>query len=139
MNQMSLPSPVIALPAVSEFIGVTKDMRWLIEAVAGYSRWMSRRQNRPERQSRQIAKARLAMLDMLGDEGLKRYPEVVRRICTGRDAQTLWYARADLMAALADLYGEQTASARMASLTALFEGMLPKGMMSRPTTLGASE
>ena len=75
------------------------------------------------------------LLDMLGDPGAQQYPQVARRIRAGGDALALWYARADLMAALAGLHGEQVARTRMVSLSVLFEGTLPKGMMSRPTTL----
>ena len=41
------------------------------------------------------------------------------------------------MAALAGLHGEQVARTRMVSLSAMFEGMLPRGMVSRPTTIRA--
>jgi hypothetical protein len=78
---------------------------------------------------------RLAMLDMLGEEGAARFPGVARRIRASADAQGLWYARAELMAALADLHGEAVARTRMVSLSVLFDGMLPKGLMSRPSTL----
>lgn len=80
---------------------------------------------------------RLAMFDMLGEEGVRQYPKLVQRIHRSGDAQTLWYARADLMAALAGLHGEQVARTRMVSLSVLFDGMLPRGLMSRPTTLRA--
>ena len=43
--------------------------------------------------------------------------------------------RAPTLGALAGLHGEQVARTRMVSLSVLFEGTLPKGMMSRPTTL----
>ncbi len=77
----------------------------------------------------------MAMLDMLGAEGCSQYPSVTKRIVHASDAQQLWYARSDLMAALAGMHGEQVARTRMVSLSVLFEGMLPKGLMSRPTTL----
>jgi len=74
-------------------------------------------------------------VDMLGEIGEQTYPQVARRIRYGGDALALWYARADLMAALAGLHGEQLARTRMVSLLVLFEGTLPKGMASRPSTL----
>jgi len=89
----------------------------------------------PERMAHRIEDIRLAMLDMLGDAGARQYPQVARRIRYGGDALALWYARADLMAALAGLHGEQVARTRMVSLSVLFEGMLPKGMASRPSML----
>jgi hypothetical protein len=111
-------------------------MRWLHpEALSGlYSRWM-RHAHDPERAAHRLEDIRLAMLDMLGKEGIDRYPQVARRIRFGGDAQALWYARADLMAALAGMHGEQLARTRMVSLSVLFDGMLPKGLLSRPTTL----
>ena len=111
-------------------------MRWITsDLLAGlYGRWTGQTPH-PERMAHRLEDIRLAMLDMLGEDGAERYPQVGRRIRYGADAQALWYARADLMAALAGLYGEQVARTRMVSLSVLFEGMLPKGLMSRPTTL----
>ena len=100
-----------------------------------YARWTGARPD-PKRVAHRLEDIRLAMLDTLGEDGVGQYPQVARRIRYGGDAQALWYARADLMAALANLYGEQSARTRMESLSVLFEGMLPKGLMSRPTTLG---
>ena len=89
----------------------------------------------PKLQADRLEDIRMTMLDMLGMEGAKHYPQVVRRIHLSGDAQALWYARSDLMAALAGLHSEQVAHTKMISLSALFDGMLPKGMMSRTTTL----
>lgn len=89
----------------------------------------------PERMVHRVEDIRVAMLDMLGELGEQTYPQVARRIRYGGDALALWYARADLMAALAGLHGEQLARTRMVSLLVLFEGTLPKGMASRPSTL----
>lgn len=43
----------------------------------------------------------------------------------------LWHARADLMAALADLYGERVAHHRVSRQTTMFRGLVPKSMMTR--------
>lgn len=88
-----------------------------------------------DRLAHRLEDIRVAMLDMLGENGANQFPQVARRIRYSGDALALWYARADLMHALADLYGERVAQTRMVSLSVLFEGMLPKGMASRPTTL----
>ncbi|MGB3072562.1 MAG: hypothetical protein WBC18_28710 [Ottowia sp.] len=95
----------------------------------------ARAQKQTKLHTDRLVDIRLAMLDMLGSEGISQYPSVARRIHLSSDAQSLWYARADLMAALAGLHGEQVAHTRMISLSVLFDGMLPRGMMSRPTTL----
>ena len=99
-----------------------------------YTRWTGLKPD-PERVAHRLEDIRLAMLDMLGEEGARQYPQVARRIRFGGDAQALWYARADLMAALADTAGERVARTRTESLSVLFDGMLPKGLVSRPTTL----
>ena len=98
------------------------------------ARWSGHKPD-PERVAHRLEDIRVAMLDMLGEEGAKRHPQVARRIRFGGDAQALWYARADLMAALASESGERSARTRTESLSVLFDGMLPKGLMSRPTTL----
>ena len=60
---------------------------------------------------------------------------MVRRVFHSKDAQALWYARAELMAALADLHGERVAHQRMAALSPMFDGLLPKSLTARPTSL----
>jgi hypothetical protein len=78
---------------------------------------------------------RMTMLDMLGGEGAQRFPILAHRIRAGADAQALWFARADLMAVLAEVHGEDEARARIDGLSNMFDGLLPKGLMSRPTSL----
>ncbi|MFV0681597.1 hypothetical protein [Ottowia sp.] len=111
-------------------------IRWLpsLSLTEIYDRWTGRTA-RADRVANRLEDIRLSMLDMLGDDGARRYPQVARRIRASADAQALWYVRAELMAALAGLYGEKTARTRMVSLSVLFDGMLPKGMASRPTVL----
>lgn len=45
------------------------------------------------------------------------------------DIQTLWYLRSNVLHVLADCQGEQTASARMQSITEMFRGVIPKNQM----------
>lgn len=106
-------------------------MGWPIaQMLAGLvSHWKSAKSD-PQRIAHRVEDIRLTMLDMLGEEGARRFPHLAERIQADADAQGLWYARTALMAALADLYGEQVARTRMISLSALFDGMLPKGMTS---------
>ena len=114
-------------------------MRWFKHGgvSALYGRLSRPQEPDAERLAHRMEDIRMAMLDMLGDPGAQQYPQVTRRIRAGGDALALWYARADLMAALAGLHGEQVARTRMVSLSAMFEGMLPRGMVSRPTTIRA--
>jgi hypothetical protein len=82
-----------------------------------------------------VEDVRESMLDLLGPTGPKQFPTVVRRIRYANDIQALWYLRGDLMAALAALHGERTAREKIASLTAMFTGLLPNGLQSRPSPL----
>lgn len=78
---------------------------------------------------------RESMLAVLGDAGSRQFPQVTRRIRYAADIQALWYLRGDLMGALAGLHGEATAREKIASITAQFQGLLPKGLTSRPSPL----
>ena len=78
---------------------------------------------------------RESMLAVLGDRGHKHFPHVTRRIRYANDVQALWYLRGDLMAALAAMHGEMQARQKVASVTEMFEGLLPNGLNSRPSPL----
>lgn len=75
------------------------------------------------------------MLGTLGNDGAKRFPHITRRIRYANDIQALWYLRGDLMAAMADVYGEKVARHKMASISTQFQGLLPGGLTSRPSPL----
>ena len=91
--------------------------------------------NDAERVVEQLEHIRATMLDTLGDDGAKKYPLVVKRVFHSKDAQALWYARGELMAALADLHGERVAHELVSELSTMFEGLLPKSLMPRRTHL----
>ncbi len=76
----------------------------------------------------QLEHLRLAMLETLGESGLAAHPRVARRLRFADDVQTLWYARSELMAALAEQHGEARARQELERLGALFNGLLPAGM-----------
>ena len=70
---------------------------------------------------------RQAMLDAMAVGDLhERLPLVARRIFHADHIQDLWYARSDLMTALAGEWGETVAQEKMAELTRLFVGLLPE-------------
>lgn len=79
---------------------------------------------------------RHAMLKVLGDRGAKAYPVVQLRVTYANDVQDLWYLRGDVMAAIAAIDGEATARERLAIVSAMFKGLLPSGLSSRPSPLG---
>ncbi len=78
-----------------------------------------------------VERIRQSMLDCLGDSGTHLFPQLVRKIRFATDALGLWYARGDLMGALASLHGEAVARAHMGHLTPLFNGLLPASMTAR--------
>lgn len=78
---------------------------------------------------------RVAMLDCLGKDGASRFPQVTRRVRYADDIQGLWYLRGDLMAALSAMHGESGAADRIATITEMFQGLLPGGLNSRPSPL----
>lgn len=74
---------------------------------------------------------RQAMLELLGEQGQSDYPVFVRRVRFANDIQALWYARSDLMGALATLHGEARAREQIKPVTALFQGLLPESLQAR--------
>ena len=75
------------------------------------------------------------MLVSLGEDGWRRFPQLTRRIRYAGDIQALWYLRGELMGTLASVHGEVRAREKIASITAQFKGLLPDGMVSRPSPL----
>ena len=78
---------------------------------------------------------RESMLALLGESGPKQFPAITRRIRYANDIQALWYLRGDLMGALASMHGEQVARKKIASVTQMFQGLMPNSLNSRPSPL----
>ena len=78
----------------------------------------------------QIERLRQAMLAALGEAGVEEHPVLARQLRCTDDAIGLWYARTDLMAALADQFGESRAREAMDQLNAPFAALLPPGLMA---------
>lgn len=79
---------------------------------------------------------RQAMLDCLGAPGAAAYPQLQLRMAYASDVQELWYLRGDLMAVIAAKDGEVTARRKLARISDMFKGHLPKGLATRPSPLG---
>lgn len=71
---------------------------------------------------------RFAMLEALGHDGFRSHPYLGRKLRFAEDVQVLWYARSELMAALASLHGETRARQELDQLSSLFQGLLPPGL-----------
>jgi hypothetical protein len=83
-----------------------------------------------------IGEIQEAMLEALGPGGAKSFPAVSRRIMYAPDLQALWYLRGDLMGALAAVHGEAQARRIIQDISDQFDGLLPRGMSTRPSPLG---
>jgi len=88
------------------------------------------RQGRTER-------IRQALVDELGEFGKLHFPKTVIRIQYAPDAEALWFARSEIMSVLSARYGESIAQERIKRISAQFNGLLPKGLISRSSALGS--
>lgn len=96
-----------------------------------YENWPKKRHVSKYNTRERVEKIRSTMMRMLGVQGQLRFPRLVQRIQDCPDALGLWYLRADLMAALADLHGEETARRRMDRQKNMFRGLVPQSMIAR--------
>ena len=74
---------------------------------------------------------RETMLELLGDDGTRFHPNVIRRIRYATDVQALWSLRGDLMAEQAGVHGEVSARRQVRDITDMFRGVLPRSLTSR--------
>ena len=74
---------------------------------------------------------RTLMLSELGEYAQKKFPAVIRRVRHAPDVQGLWYARSDVMAILANTYGESVARKKIADISSRFTGLLPASLTSK--------
>src|SRR3569832_1878581 len=75
------------------------------------------------------------MLDALGEQGSRYFPQITRRKRYADGIHSLWYLRGELMGTLATMHGEVVARRKIASISAQFQGLLPGSMVSRPSPL----
>jgi hypothetical protein len=90
----------------------------------------------PERSLVQIEEIREAMLQSIGEAGCMKFPMIEGRILFADELQDLWYLRSDVMMVISSLEDETVAKQSLRRITNMFEGLLPKGMTSRPAPLG---
>lgn len=103
-------------------------MRWIkpsirhsISALLGHEA----RKHSPE----SLEPVRQAMLVALGEDGAAANPRLKHRLMYVHDVNALWYARAEMVAALSSLHGEAKAVDVVRGLTPVFNGLLPKALM----------
>ena len=72
---------------------------------------------------------RKAMLDVLGEDGAQINPDLTRRLKYLHDPHALWFARAEMVAALSQIHGEALAVHRVQSLSPVFQGLVPRSLI----------
>lgn len=82
-----------------------------------------------------IEHIRQAMLSALGDADDNDLLQTANKVRYASDAQGLWYLRGELMETLANLHGEVSARRDIEQVSALFAGLLPRGLASRISSL----
>ena len=114
-------------------------MRWTtLNIVSGMQSLLSKGvdQDTSDLSSDALEDIRQAMLDELAIRAYQTYPAVQMRVSGASDIQDLWYLRGDLMAAIAAREGEAAAKLKMAHISNMFKGLLPRGLSSRHSPLG---
>ncbi|MFZ4481159.1 MAG: hypothetical protein ACOYNZ_14830 [Rhodoferax sp.] len=83
-----------------------------------------------------IVGIRKAMLDEMADVSeSNKLTRVYVRVYFAPDIQALWYLRCDVMTLLAMRVGESDACRRIATTTAMFNGLMPSTQKSRLSSL----
>lgn len=78
-----------------------------------------------------LEKIRAAMLQALDACGDTRPPQLTDRIRFATDLESLWYLRAELLAAVTACVGAESAAKRLQAITAQFIGVLPVASTTR--------
>jgi hypothetical protein len=119
-------------------LNYTKSMRWTpSNIVSGMQSLMSKSSGKDAHISMEaMADIRRAMLDELTLCDYQISPLVQSRVSDADDIQDLWYLRGDLMAVIAATDGELAAKRKIAHISTMFKGLLPRGLSSRPSPLG---
>jgi hypothetical protein len=114
-------------------------MRWAKSTISqSFFGWLSHsgaKTEVAESMRDRVEDIRLAMLDLMGDDGELNYPQLTRKIRYSGDAQALWYLRGELMAALSAMSSESDAREHIDIITRMFKGLVPAGLASRPSPL----
>ena len=85
-----------------------------------------------------IEDIRMRMTEMLAAHDDERAAVVRRRIRYADSVESLWFLRGELMAVLSRSRGEARALEMIASVSDMFDDLLPEGLRSRPSPLGRS-
>jgi hypothetical protein len=73
------------------------------------------------------------MLAAMGDNVPVRFQVTQLRITHADDIQDLWYLRGDVLVAISSIAGEAFARKKIADISELFIGLVPKALTSKGT------
>ena len=80
---------------------------------------------------------REAMLSGLGAMSSTENSKLELKVTYANDLHDLWYLRGDVMSAISAVHGEVHAQQQLKHISAMFKGVLPKSLTSRPRRVGA--
>ena len=83
-----------------------------------------------------IEDIRARMMALVPEPTTERGTIVRRRIRYADSVEALWFLRGELMGVLAQDRGEAAALETIASVSDMFDDLLPEGLRSRPSPLG---
>lgn len=89
----------------------------------------------PNAREDRIEHIRQSILDELGEFGEIHFPKIVLHVRYALDAEALWFVRSEVMSALGARYGETIAREKISYISKQFTGLLPKGLISRSSSL----
>lgn len=78
-----------------------------------------------------IQEIRDAMLVAMGSVASDRFAVIQLRVTYADDIEDLWYLRGDVMAAIASQYGEVLAREKVAGISQMFVGLVPRALTSK--------
>ncbi len=79
-----------------------------------------------------IQEIRDAMLLAMGSTASDRFAVIQLRVTYADDVEDLWYLRGDVMAAIASQDGEVLAREKVASISEMFVGLVPRALTCKP-------
>lgn len=79
---------------------------------------------------------RQAMIKALEHKDWSAHATLGDRIMFAEDLMDLWFLRSELMQVVSSRYGEMMAHRALREISDMFEGLLPKNMNYRPSSLG---
>ncbi len=90
--------------------------------------------NKEKNTAKAIQDIREAMLRAMGSAASAKFPVIQLRVTYADDVHDLWYLRGDVMAAIASYDGELVAREKVASISEMFIGFVPRTLTSKTSS-----